>query len=569
MKGLAGPVSPGQDISALDLEDVLEQAAAVAADVCHARWAAIFLVSEESRVLHCVATHPAHRELPAEPLDSQMLWSRVVRRNQPETLNEPPGLSSTERSVLGAEKVEIAVGVPLVINGRSLGALVIGRPAGEPFDTEAQERADRQARGVAAAVERANLYQEATQRIAELSLLHEVGRAFNESLELSEILETCADQLLRLLDASNCFILLREGEGLRCVAASGLSPEHLPDIYILPDEPSVAAQSVRERRAIAVTDAERDGRANPRLTHLLGVKSVLAVPMLHRGRSIGALIFNDNRARRLFTPAEIERAGLVASRLAAAVDNARLYEDLRRSYADLAEAQARLVQRERLAALGELAAQVAHEVRNPLGAVFNVAAELERRFGHEGEVGFLLGVLSEEAQRINRIVGDLLDFARPLELNLISGGLRAVLQDVEQAVLHGTQVTCDRDYGEGLDQVSLDPRLMRQALLNLFENAIQALSGRGRVRIAAHVIDVSGRAFSEVVLEDSGPGVETSMQQRIFEPFFTTKAAGIGLGLAVVKRIAEAHQGEATVRSSSLGGAAFVLRWPLQVRGEA
>jgi signal transduction histidine kinase len=89
------------------------------------------------------------------------------------------------------------------------------------------------------------------------------------------------------------------------------------------------------------------------------------------------------------------------------------------------------------------------------------------------------------------------------------------------------------------------------------------------MRIGAHVIEVSGRHFSEVVVEDSGPGVETNMQQRIFEPFFTTKAAGIGLGLAVVKRIAEAHQGEVLVRPSSLGGAAFVLRWPLQVRGDA
>ena len=116
--------------------------------------------------------------------------------------------------------------------------------------------------------------------------------------------------------------------------------------------------------------------------------------------------------------------------------------------------------------------------------------------------------------------------------------------------------------GRELSAVLLDPRLMRQALLNLFENAIQAMQGRGTLKVRARVVHLFDRPWAEVTVEDSGPGVEASMRQRIFEPFFTTKAAGIGLGLAVVKRIAEAHQGEVSVGDAVGGGAAFTLRWP-------
>ncbi len=565
----SAPLVPlqGADVSSLDLGDELQNAVDVTADVCDAGWVAAFLLSEESRLLHCVATSPAGHDRSAEPLDADVLWSRVVRRNRLEVIADVGQLPAAERQVLQLGEVRTLAALPILINGRCRGVLVAGRARPEPLDPATLDRCARQARVIAAAVERANLYQEATQRLAELSLLHEVGRAFNESLELSSILETCADQLVALLDSTNCFILLQDGEDLRGVAASGPHRQRIEEVRVRPGEASVAALALRERRAIVVVDAEKDPRVNQRMRETFQEKSVLAVPMSHRGHALGVIVFDEARARRLFTPAEIERASLIASHLAAAVDNARLYEDLRRSYADLAAAQAKLVQRERLAALGELAAQVAHEVRNPLGAIFNVGVELKRRFGTEGELGYLVRVLEEEGERINRIVGDLLDFARPMDLNPQGGGLTTVLLEAEAAVLSGSKIKVELDLAPGLEGVALDPRLMRQAIVNLLANAHQALGGEGSVRITAHVIEVEGRRLAEVIVEDSGPGMEAGMRERVFEPFFTTKASGIGLGLAVVKRIAEAHQGEVRVRASPLGGAAFVLRWAV-LQGE-
>ena len=119
--------------------------------------------------------------------------------------------------------------------------------------------------------------------------------------------------------------------------------------------------------------------------------------------------------------------------MAVAVANARLYEDLKRSYQELARTQEELVKRERLAALGELAAVVAHEVRNPLGAIFNSLRSLDRALKPEGDAAMLLGIVGEEADRLNRIVGDLLDFARPSEPALQPEPLGAVLASVKAA----------------------------------------------------------------------------------------------------------------------------------------
>ena len=557
------------EITSIDLEDVLQQSAAVAADACHVPRVAVFLLAEESQMLQCVAMHPERRDVQAIALDADSLVSRVVRLNRLEVNSDPATFSSPDLDLLRGVAVRSALGLPIVIGGRCLGGLVLLSPLEAHFSREQIERGARVARNIAVAVEKANLYQEATQRIAELSLLHEVGRAFNESLELSEILDTCADQLAALVDASKCFILLCEPDGLRCVASSGDAPNRdlAEGVLLRHDEPSLAALALRERRAIVSVDATEDARANQRMVARFGQKSLLAIPMIHRGRPVGAVIFDDQQARRRFMPAEIERISLVASHLAAALDNARLYEDLRRSYAELADAQARLVQRERLAALGELAAQVAHEVRNPLGVVFNAVGELRRRLGTDGETGYLLGVLSDEAERINRIVGDLIDFARPLDLSLQVGTLPATFEDAIASALRFPGIRVERDLDANLDEVAFDARLLRQALLNLFQNAVQAMHGAGTVRVHAHVVHLEGRTWAEIAVEDSGPGVEASMRERIFEPFFTTKAAGIGLGLAVVKRIAEAHQGQISVTAGGLGGACFRLRWPVQPGG--
>ncbi|MEZ4437848.1 MAG: HAMP domain-containing sensor histidine kinase [Polyangiaceae bacterium] len=233
-----------------------------------------------------------------------------------------------------------------------------------------------------------------------------------------------------------------------------------------------------------------------------------------------------------------------------------------RASADLEAAQQALVRRERLAALGELAAVIAHEVRNPVGVIFNATATLQHD-PTEGDRAALLGIIEEEATRLGRIVDDLLLFTRPSLLaedvvdvgDLARGAVRAAIEV-------GPEVAprVDVAVAPGLTMQG-DERMLRQALINLVTNALQA-APEGSVVIRAR------RAGGEVVLEvcDDGPGVPEEDRERIFAPFFTTRATGTGLGLAIVRRIAEEHRGRITVEDGDLtpgnGGVRFVLRLP-------
>ncbi|MHB8872414.1 MAG: sensor histidine kinase [Myxococcaceae bacterium] len=229
----------------------------------------------------------------------------------------------------------------------------------------------------------------------------------------------------------------------------------------------------------------------------------------------------------------------------------------------LEETQAALVKQERLAALGELSAVVAHEVRNPL-VVFNSLASLRRiLLPGNPESGALLEIMGEEADRLNRMVNNLLELARPNEPKLAPASLERVLAGAIEAARAAVdplgEVTVE--IPRPLPPVQVDEQMMRQALINLVTNAIQAPKRAAQVKVR---VEAEGGADGCVRFEviDDGAGVPPDLAERIFTPFFTTRAAGTGLGLAVVRRVAEAHRGEVTVHQTPGGGATFVLRLP-------
>jgi signal transduction histidine kinase len=273
--------------------------------------------------------------------------------------------------------------------------------------------------------------------------------------------------------------------------------------------------------------------------------------------------------QREVSPEELECLLAMGVHLAAAAEAHRLVEDLRRSYSDLSRAQAQQVQTERLAALGEMAAAVAHEVRNPLGVVVNALAAVQRELDAGREVRPLLGIVGEEAERINHLVTDLLDFARPSQPELqtdtghfatLAGGLQGVLAVAPVPI----QLQLDNRL-EGV-AVALDARLMRQVVVNLAENAVQSMPRGGRLHVVFDRDGSGAEAQARLEFRDSGQGIAPAALPRIFEPFFTTRAQGTGLGLPLVKRILEGHRGTVEVQSELGRGTTFILRWPLEPR---
>jgi two-component system, NtrC family, sensor histidine kinase HydH len=192
---------------------------------------------------------------------------------------------------------------------------------------------------------------------------------------------------------------------------------------------------------------------------------------------------------------------------------------------------------------------------------------LRRILKPEGEARQLLDIVDEEADRLNRMVGDLLDYSRPVQPSLEPVPLRPLLDQAiaaahQQAGPDADPVLLEVRVAEDAATVRADERLLRQALVNLFLNAYQAMPREGRLYVRASRGALDGRPCAEIVVRDTGPGIPAEVVSKIFQPFFTTKATGTGLGLAVVRRIVEGHGG--TIELGSGPGAEFTLRLPLE-----
>ena len=250
----------------------------------------------------------------------------------------------------------------------------------------------------------------------------------------------------------------------------------------------------------------------------------------------------------------------------------QLYRELAERLAEtnrrLEQAQAEARRSERLAALGQLSAGLAHEIRNPLGVIKGSAEMLIQKLQASDELSReLAGYISTEVNRLSALVTEFLDFARPLRAQLQPGDLTAVLERALEIVAYrwkGKPVRVERDYTSGLPPVPLDESLCEQAFLNLVQNAYEAMEDHGgTLRVEARLATHDDRNGVQLVLADTGPGIPDELREEIFNPFVTTKKSGVGLGLSIVSKIIDGHHGSIHVENAPKGGAVFTLFFPL------
>ena len=222
---------------------------------------------------------------------------------------------------------------------------------------------------------------------------------------------------------------------------------------------------------------------------------------------------------------------------------------------------------ETLAAAGRMAVGLAHEIRNPLGAIRGAVQLLARELGDGSPLQEYTSVLRTEVDRVNRIIEMLLDLARPVPVRPVPLNLHQLLERVallSEESARARRITLVRRYDPSLPPVFGDEDRLVQVFHNLVRNAVQATApihlddAKGRVRVRA---STKGRDIA-IVVEDNGPGVPEADRQAVFDPYFTTKSEGTGLGLAIVKKVALEHGGDIRVDASPLGGASFRLFLP-------
>jgi len=247
----------------------------------------------------------------------------------------------------------------------------------------------------------------------------------------------------------------------------------------------------------------------------------------------------------------------------------KLAETLAETNRRLEQAQAEARRAERLAALGQLSAGLAHEIRNPLGVIKGSAEMLQQKLGASNPLATeLAGYISSEVNRLNGLVSRVLDFARPLRLERAPTEITPL---VERALQNArdqnpeAKVTVEREYADQLPHLSLDGELCERVFTNLVLNAYDAMGTKGgKLRIVIVPATFDHGQGVEIDFEDTGPGVPTELREQIFNPFFTTKKTGVGLGLSVVSRIIDEHRGWVRVTGEPGQGACFRVFFPAE-----
>ncbi len=408
----------------------------------------------------------------------------------------------------------------------------------------------------------------------------DLRRRLAHTLENEEMIQVVIAGLEKSRRVTSCAIYLKDQDdnGFDLVGSAGAQPP--------PRLESLAMRPLLERLSTAVSleEIEREAEVNeareamaPTLTaaEALGpLKSCVLLAL--RGDSedlVGVMCVADERVRDAFTPEEIALLETVAAQMGVALANSRIYQ--------------RMKERDRLAALGSMAAGLAHEVKNPLGAIKGAAQLLEELAHGAKEVDpstrEFLGIILEETDRLNRVVGSFLDYARPHAGNPIpldiNAAVRRSVQILQSHPMEGVELKLD--LAEKLPRASIDPEKLRQVLMNLVQNAIQAMNGRGRVTIATALrkaprrewvtsppSDRSGplkpddQEIVEIAVSDTGPGISQKVLKNLFVPFFTTKEQGTGLGLAISQSIVQNAGGSIHVSTSASQGTRFTITLP-------
>jgi signal transduction histidine kinase len=286
-----------------------------------------------------------------------------------------------------------------------------------------------------------------------------------------------------------------------------------------------------------------------------------ALPLVFQQHDVGLLVVRTLVSNSTKSDDE-QILKIVASQIAIAVENARLYEGVTRKVEELKQTQAQLIQAAKLAAIGEMAAQVAHEINNPLTSVLGFASLLVEELPEQSRLREDAGLIVSEASRARDIVRDLLDFSRQRPYFPQECDLSTVLHQVVSLVrLQGaTSVTINEQYAPELPAVEVDASRMKQVFLNMISNAMQAMPRGGSLAVRTQASE------DEVTVSfvDTGSGIAPENLGRIFEPFFTTKSevSGTGLGLSVSLGIVRQHGGVIEVESEVGKGTTFTVRIP-------
>jgi two-component system NtrC family sensor kinase len=407
-------------------------------------------------------------------------------------------------------------------------------------------------------------------RNQELAALIEINRVVTSSLDMDEVLEATIKGIREILRVEAGSLVLVDEETERLVFRTTFSPEQgwVAGRTIEPGK-GIVGHVVRSGETKLVNNVDLDPHFSAEVDEEVGLtaRAILCVPLTIRDRVIGAIEV-INKLDGAFTDQDRDLLQAMAASVAVAVENANLYSELADFAEELERSQAQLVQAEKMAAIGRLAASIAHEINNPLQAVHNTL-HLSLHEGLEDDKRLeYTGLAQTEVQRLIEIVQRMLDFYRPSRGGAEPTDINSLVENVlalAQKRLEHSSVRVNAHLAPDLPPVPVVADQITQVFLNIIINAIEAMPSGGDLDLETALTEDGEWAL--IRFHDIGAGMSAEEIANLFEPFYTTKAYGTGLGLAISYGIVERHGGTIDVSSQPGRGTTFVVRLPLHPPG--
>lgn len=602
--------------STSELGELLNRITLSSAKILQADGAVLRLLDEEAGLLKIVSSFGPREEgtglLKTVPL-GEGLAGVVALIGEPMLVRHAKSSSSFFEGF--PREVSSLLCVPLVFKSKTIGTLALfsihqeGRQE-KLFDEEDKNLLATMASQIANAIENAIILQRAEILakekdgiVRELSLLYEVSRSMLTTIKL--------DQLLRIIlisitlgnrqgfDRAALFLVDEREQVLQGMMAVGprnlreaeswrqrleehpvFAPEWLPpegiesnpydarirQARIRLNEPhSILLKTLREKRSFNIEKADQDPEVNPEILGCFGSRAFASVPLIAKGKAIGLIAVDNLLSGKPITPADLSFLTLLANQAALAIENSRLYSHLQETNTQLLQTQNRLIQSEKLAALGEVVAAITHEIKNPLVSIGGFARRLDRNIQENSPEKKYMRIILKEVRRLENILNETLAFSKEATAPYAYHDLNRIIEEtlsILDSEFQERNIQVKKDLDPHLPPLFSDPQQMKQVFLNLFVNAMQAMGQDGQLLVKTSMLSRDARNGVQIEVGDTGGGIPLEILDNIFNPFFTTKQDGTGLGLSIAHKIITQHGGEIEVINRQGTGATFLIRFP-------
>ena len=473
-------------------------------------------------------------------------------------------VSKERRYVPLQETICSELAVPLRVGGELRGVINVDSDRIDAFSEEDEILLGQLAEIVAPAIQNTWIYESARQRAKLLDSLVKVGQLINSTLSVGDALLVITREARSLMRAKMCSLMMVDaaGDGLELRAHDGAGEGYISKSRVSLEE-SLVGIVVRRLKPLQIENIQISGRyMNVGVARSEGLVSLLSVPLLFKGKAIGVLNIYTGEPY-LFSDEEVRTLAAYAELSALALEKARMYDRI-------TFVEEELRQSERLSALGLLAAEIAHEIRNPLTVMKMLHHSLNLHFTEGDPRQTDVRIMGEKMDHLNRIVDRVLDFARSSEPELTQVNVNYLLDDLvllTRAKLRSAGVELVRQLDVQLPLLSGDATQLEQAFLNLTLNAVEAMPKGGVLALRTRTLPMGRQHRATHVLirfKDTGVGMTPEQSERAFSSLLqTSKPRGNGLGMAIVSRVVEIHQGRVRIRSRPGVGTVISMLLPI------